>query len=78
MAGSTSSTINDVTRRVYNCLKPDAECVISRVNAYEALRLIEALHMELLKANTRRLPGNAIENLMKAGHFIYIFMCNFI
>ena len=74
MAGSTSSTINDVTRRVYNCLKPDAECVISRVNAYEALRLIEALHMELLKANTRRLPGNAIENLMKAGHFIYIFM----
>lgn len=74
MAGSPSSTINDVTRRVYNCLKPDAECVISRVNAYEALRLIEVLHMELLKASARRLTGKAVENLMKAGQFIYIFM----
>ena len=69
-----SATINEVAKRVYNCLKPDAEHVISRVNAYEALRLIQGLHMELLKASGRRIPGVSMGNLIKSGQFVYMFM----
>jgi len=69
-----AATITEVAKRIYNCLKPDVEHVISRVNAYEALRLIEGLHVELLKSSDRRIPGRAVDHLMKAGQFLYMFM----
>lgn len=69
-----SATSNEVAKRVYNCLKPGEDGNISRVNAYESIRLIEGLHIELLKSSSRRLNANAIDKLMKSGHFLYKFM----
>lgn len=73
---SSSSTATEVAKRIYNSLKPDAENTISRVNAYEALRLLEGLHGQLLKSNTRRISSNTINYLIKSGHCLYKFMTN--
>jgi len=63
---------------VYKCLKPQANGDISRVNAYEALTLIQSLHMELLKlpANpaVQNISQKSIDTLMTCGHHMYNYM----
>lgn len=76
---SNISSATDVAKRVYTCLKPNIDGDILRVNAYEALKLLEGLHAELLKlppTDRRHLSGTAIDKLMASGHSLYQTMTN--
>lgn len=73
METAKTVSVKTIAKKVYNCLKPDAEGSIRHTNAYEALKQLHVLHGELLKQCQPIAPRSAVETLMLAGHNLYKF-----